>query len=386
MPLPAYPFTYQPEISPSWLNYCAVLNGHAPRDVTRPFRYLELGCGRGYSVLLHAAAHPCGEFHAVDRDACAIAGARALADACGVRNVTFHAAPFDRTPVQGPFDFIVLHGVYSWVDAATRASLRALLHTRLASEGLVYVSYNCLPGWASELPLRRLLREFGTNVGAAARELERLRACDLAYFRAHPAAERAVRSWAGRPEGYLAQEYLAEACDALWSVDVIDEMAAADLNWIASATPRDQHEALLVDEATSRAVAALATPRLRALALDFAVNRSFRRDVFVRGGRAGGGAALGDMKLRPSAATIPQSIVMPRGRIHFRADFTLALQRVMAGGEISLGDAVTDLGGPKAARNLLWLIAGGVLTPAAPDEKAFMALRARLGRMGVAPP
>ena len=387
MSLPVYPITYQPETSPSWLNYTAALSGSATRDLRRPFRYLELGCGRGYSALLHAAAHPNGEFHAVDRETGAIAGARAWAQACGVRNVTFHAAPFTEAAPGGRFDFIVLHGVYSWVDAATRASLRALLGASLAPGGLAYVSYNCLPGWAAEAPLRRLLSEFsdGGDVGAAARELERLRACGFAYFKAHPSAERAVRSWAGRPEGYLAQEYLADACEALWAVDVIDEMAAAGLAWIASATPRDQHEALLVDEETARAVAGLGTPRRQTLALDFAVNRSFRRDVFMCGTAVRDAAALGAVKIRRFGDAIPQSIVMPRGRIHFGAEFIAALQKIMADGSIGLDQAVAALGEPRAARNILWLIAGCALAPAAPDEKALMELRARLSRMGVAP-
>ena len=63
-----YPITYQRETAPSWLNYAAALGGGGARDLTRRFRYLELGCGRGYSALLHAAAHPTGEFVAIDRD------------------------------------------------------------------------------------------------------------------------------------------------------------------------------------------------------------------------------------------------------------------------------------------------------------------------------
>ena len=387
MSLPAYPITYQPETSPSWLNYTAALSGAATCDLKRPFRYLELGCGRGYSALLHSAAHPGGDFHAVDRDTGAIAAARAWADACGVRNVTFHAAPFAQTALEGRFDFIVLHGVYSWVDAAARARVRVLLRDLLAPGGLGYVSYNCLPGWAGELPLRRLLNEFsmGGDADAAARELERLRACGFAYFKAHPSAERAVRSWAGRPEGYLAQEYLADACEVLWAVDVMDEMAAVGLTWIASATPRDHHEALLVDEEASRAIAGLGTARLRTLALDFAVNRSFRRDVFVRGEPVRDSVALGAVKIRLCGDAIPLSIVMPRGRIHFGADFIAALQKIMAGGAIGLDQAVAALGEPRAARNILWLIAGGALAPAMPDEKAFMGLQARLSRIGIAP-
>ncbi|MEI9888625.1 MAG: class I SAM-dependent methyltransferase [Rhizomicrobium sp.] len=379
----AYPITYQRETSPSWLNYAAVLNGAASRDLARPFRFLELGCGRGYSALLHAAAHPAGEFVAVDRDAAAIAQARGWAASCGVRNVRFVAAGFDAAGLKDlpRFDFVVLHGVYSWVSAPTRAVLCALLRDSLLPGGLAYVSYNCLPGRAGELPLRRLLQEFGGGDGA--REIERWRALGFGYFKTHPAAALAVKSWAAQPQGYLAQEYLAEACEALWSVDVADEMAQAGLRWIASATLRDRHDALLVDDATARAIAGLATPRLRTLALDLAVNRAFRRDVFVRGdaGQDGGGAALGDLMIAAAGEPIPDSIVMPRGRIRFQPDFAAALRRVMADGPIRLGDAIRALGG--GARNLLWLIAAGALAPAVPDAAAARATQEALERQGV---
>ncbi len=382
-----YPITFQRETAPSWLNYAAALNGGGVRDLTRPFRCLELGCGRGYSALLHAAAHPAGAFVALDRDARAIAQAQDWAARNAVTNVQFVCASFADAALRTlpHFDFIVLHGVYSWVDSATRAALRALLRGRLAPGGLGYVSYNCLPGWAAELPLRRLLNEFGAagEAAAAARQVQKLRG--LSYFRAHPAAERAVKSWAAQPEAYLAQEYFGEACEALWSVDVMDEMAEAGLAWVASATLRDAHTALLADDATARAVAGLATPRLRTLAMDFAVNRAFRRDIFARGGlsRGHGGAALLDLMIASSGESIADSIVVPRGRIRFQPDFAAAVQRVMADGPIRLGDAIGALGGGDAARNLLWMVAAGLLAPAPPDLKAAARLRQALQRQGI---
>lgn len=396
MPMPddrgaaAYPVTYQRETSPTWLHHAAVLGGAAARDPARPFRYLELGCGRGYSALIHAASHPNGEFHACDRDATVIDEARGWARALELKNIEFHAASFEEIAAREtpPFDYIAAHGVYSWVREAARATIRGLLRERLAPGGLAYVSYNCLPGWAGELPLRRFLAELsGGGVEAGARELDRLRAAGLAYFAAHPAADRAVASWAGQPVGYLAHEYLAEAWEPMWSVDMIDAMAAEGLYFAGSATLRDAHEALLVDAAAARAIAQLATPRLRMLAMDFAVNRGFRRDVFAKGAPVADAnrTALRDL-LIGGAGDIAESIVVPRGRISFNAEFIAALRALMVKGPVRLGDAVRALGDTEeAARNLLWLTAAGSLAPVAPDQAAGERARADLKRLGVVP-
>ena len=80
-------------------------------------------------------------------------------------------------------DFIVAHGVYSWVGAAQRQSIRRLVRDSLKPGGLLYLSYNSLPGWAGEMPLRKLLVELaagdtGLTSARAARallSLERLK-------------------------------------------------------------------------------------------------------------------------------------------------------------------------------------------------------------------
>ena len=83
------------------------------------------------------------------------------------------------------FDLIAMHGTWSWISAGNRHLVVEILRRLLAPGGVCLISYNCLPGWAGELPLRRLLNEFsaGGDAGAAARELERLRACGFAYFK-----------------------------------------------------------------------------------------------------------------------------------------------------------------------------------------------------------
>ena len=60
----------------------------------------------------------------------------------------------------GKFDFITLHGVYSWVAPELRSCILGIIHQHLKPGGLVQVTYNAMPGWSSLLPVRELLRYF----------------------------------------------------------------------------------------------------------------------------------------------------------------------------------------------------------------------------------
>lgn len=376
-----YPVTYQRETAPAWLHYAATLAGAVAADPGKPFRAMELGCGRGFSTLIHAAANPASEFHAVDADDAAIAGARDWAKAVGLDNATFHNVLFDHPSLRalGKFDFIVLHGVYSWVDEAARATLRDLVPQLLADNGVVYLSYNCLPGWSAEIPLRRLLGELGNaapsgeRVGYAVKHADALRKAGFGFFTAHPTADRAVAGLGDQPAGYLAQEYLADAWEPMWSLDVHEAMAGAGLAYAASATLHDNYDALLLSGTAASAIAQLPTPRLQTLARDFAVNRTFRRDLFVHANRSATRRDPGALLLGHTGdiETLPDNIVTPRGRITFAADFIAALRTLLANGPVRLDAATRVLstkGKPdEAMRNLLWLTAGGVLQPFATD-------------------
>jgi hypothetical protein len=362
---PAYPATYQPELAPVWLHHAARLGGFACADPARPFSYLELGSGQGFSSLLHAACYPHATFHVVDRDTRAIDKLHALAAHLGnIGNLHAHALDLRSLPITlAGFDFIVAHGVYSWVDVNTRTTLRDLLAQRLVSDGLCYVSYNCMPGWSAEIPLRRLLLELDGH--APHREI-----AQLGYFRANPVAARAIAALDSRPAGYVAQEYLAPDWDALWSVDVIGDMERAGLDFAGSATLREFHPELLLDDAAHATVTALPTDRLRMLAIDFALNRSLRRDLFVRSD-SHRRAAVDPRELVVGCASdsrcIADSILVPRGRVRFQADFIARVREIPERGPFALGDAARALSADDretTVRNLLWLVAGGALTPA----------------------
>ena len=380
----SYPDKFFRELSPTWLNYVAALNGAAPHDLDRPFTYLELGCGFGHSTIANAGAFPHAEFHACDFNPQHVEGGRRNAAALGIANVRFHRASFEELLEQDlpGFDFITLHGVYSWVDAAARGAIRDVIRDQINPGGLVYLSYNCLPGWASEVPLRRLLLELAaTESGdsaersqAALQSLQQLRAGKLRFFAANPEAQNAIDAYAKGPSNYLAHEFLNRTWEPFYCIDVADELAQSDLTYLGSATFADNHQPLIVDELAAAAAAKLPTLRQRRLAIDFAANQRFRRDVFVRGradlppadiARNLNAIVIGSLG---DPLKIGTKARVPRGEIRFQDDFIHELRQLMLRGSFTIGEAVAALGGAgrdatELTRNLIYLVAAGTLTP-----------------------
>ena len=210
-----------------------------------------------------------------------------------------------------------------------REAIRRIIRRRLKPGGLVYLSYNCLPGWAVEAPLRKLLIEIGaTGTGDTRQRTERaLRSVQglsdrkLRYFTANPAAAAAVDAYVRSPSSYLVHEFLNEAWEPFYASDVADELAEAGARFLGSATLVDNYPALVVSGEAAAAVSELGTERQRQLAVDFAVNRRFRRDVFVGGdegrgeaadGRHLGAAVVGSL----DPERIVEKTVVPRGALH----------------------------------------------------------------------
>jgi hypothetical protein len=188
---------------------------------------------------------------------------------------------------------------------------------------------------------------------------------------ANPACAAAVAAYARAPIPYVAHEFLNATWEPFYGVDIADQLQEAGVAYVGSATLTDNHAALLVDESTLRSIGHLPSERQRRLALDFATNQQFRRDVFWR--PSGPGRASGpDCSLVgciDDPLQLPAQIRVPRGRVHFQPAFILRLRELLAAGPLTIGTAVGELGGGTRAaadeirRNLLYLVAAGALAP-----------------------
>ncbi len=144
-----------PQSAPGQLAAIAHLFGLDVPDVSSS-RVLEIGCAGGGNLIPFAAAHPGARAVGIDLSQVQIEQGRARVGALGLDNLELIAGDIARMDLTGlgQFDFIIAHGVYSWVPDEVQNALLAAVRGALAPDGVCYVSYNTYPGWKSKEVLR----------------------------------------------------------------------------------------------------------------------------------------------------------------------------------------------------------------------------------------
>jgi SAM-dependent methyltransferase len=304
-----YTHAFYPEMAPAHLAFSLLLRGVEPPPA-RGFSYAELGCGQGLTTNLLAGLHPASRFEAMDLLPSHMDKAKALAADCGNANVAFHQESFaDFARRDGPgFDIIALHGVWTWVDEANRAILLDIVRRRLNPGGALFLSYNCLPGWAADMPVRQLLLErVEADRGPLAERITR--ALDFllglsrqgGYFDHVPGASALIESLQGKTDAYIAHEYLNRHWRPFYHAEVAERMAGAGLDYAASATLQPLSWRLTPAQAQMAA-----TETLR----DTLGYTRFRRDIFTKDARR-----LSAEERRKRLGALRFGLIVPRAEL-----------------------------------------------------------------------
>lgn len=144
IPYPSHSFS---QTHPGHLATLATLLGMNPPPVTE-CRVLELGCASGGNIIPMALGLPHSEFVGVDLSVRQIEAGQARIATLGLENVRLEQRDImEIEPDFGRFDYIIAHGVYSWIPAPVRDKLLAVCQQNLAPNGVAYISYNTYPGW-----------------------------------------------------------------------------------------------------------------------------------------------------------------------------------------------------------------------------------------------
>jgi len=278
------------ELSPARLRLAAALNGLVPPPSV-DFDYCELGCAHGDTLAGLAAAHPEARFLGVDLSAAHVASAKRLARDGALENIGVLERDFSDLVHEdiGEFDYIVAHGVLSWVSPDKRKALLDFAKAKLKPGGLLHVSYNTMPGWASVEPLRQLLLFGGageTSLDRARTGLEFARSMQRAgaeYFLKNPAASEMLETMARAGLPYVVHEYLHEHWAPMYFARVAWEMAASDLHFVGVLPIHLNFRDTALTESNEKLLASV-TDRVTFESLkDFAVDEFFRRDLYVKG-------------------------------------------------------------------------------------------------------
>jgi SAM-dependent methyltransferase len=288
-----YTFGYYRELSPGLIDFALLLAGYAP-PARQDMTYLELGFGQGLSANIHAAACPggyWGEDFNPDHAATAAGWAAASGAEAHFTGESFaELAARDDLPA---FDYIVMHGIWSWVPPPARADILDVLRRRLKPGGVVYVSYNAQPGWTEILPLRHLMAMVARTDAATGEAVPgaiddafafagRLHAAGAAFFAAVPGAKRRLDAIAGLSRAHLAHDHFNPTWTPMYVAEVAEALGGAGLDYATSASLLDQLDELNLTPEQAALLAETSDPIQRESVRDFLVYQNFRRDLFIR--------------------------------------------------------------------------------------------------------
>jgi predicted O-methyltransferase YrrM len=351
-----YTAGFYPEQSPVFLNFACVLNGVEPVDLSRSFTYFELGFGRGVTANLLAAANPQGRFYAADFNPGHVAGARRMAATAGLDNLTLLENSFEQlaagaVPDLPQFDFITLHGIYTWVTAENRAHIVRFLDRYLKPGGVVYLSYNAMPGWSGSLPLQRLIIEHAQlHPGRSDAQIKGAREF-IAKMKEHNSGYLTSPLIAGRldmlqkmPPNYLVHEYMHKHWQPMYFADVARDLAEAKLDFVGSADLSANYPLVFMSAEKVAMINESGDPLFKQTVQDYFFNTSFRKDVFVRGARQMGPIRRSEvlaqfgLVLTVPRAKASQVFKLPNGETQGKAELYEPIFDALADGPRTLAD------------------------------------------------
>lgn len=257
-------------------------------------RVLELGCAHAVNLLPQATALPSARFVGVDLSPRQIEVAERRVKALGLANVRVSCADvMDLELGDQRFDYVVAHGLFSWVPDAVRDRVLTLAREVLAPNGVLYLSYNAMPAWGIRDGVRRAIVEL---VGDASDDRERVRRArdGLAALRtswplegtpegALLAAE--IDELRDKPDAYLLHEYLVPFSRAYWLREMIELARGARLTYVDDVAPSGLSPEAI--EHTRAAISSALEERSRDRVavdqlLDVVTFKQFRASLFCR--------------------------------------------------------------------------------------------------------
>ncbi len=257
----------------------------------------ELGFGQGISANFHAAASVT-QWYGTDFNPSQAGFGQELAaiSGSGAKLYDEAFADFANRPELADFDYIGLHGIWSWISDQNRAVIVDFIRRKLKVGGVLYISYNTLPGWAAFAPMRHLMTQHAEVIGAEGHGIvsrvdgaiaftEKLLTTNLAYVRANPQIADRIKKITEQNRNYLAHEYFNRDWHPMHFATMAEWLEPAKLSYACSAHYLDHIDALNLTVEQQNFLKEIPDSMFRESVRDFMVNQQFRRDYWVKGAR-----------------------------------------------------------------------------------------------------
>ena len=292
LPYSSYAYLHS---APEQLAAVATLFGLPGPDVATS-RVLELGCASGGNLIPFALRHPAAKATGLDISGVQIDEGRDYIARLDVDNVVLDQADFLQVdPAKlGEFDYIIAHGVYSWISPAAQEAVLEIIGRCLSPSGVAFVSYNTYPGWKAKEILRDAMlmhagagRSPSEQVAYGRSMLAFLQNTSLKTGATAAALSENLAQILRSPASYMAHDYLEPFNLPCYFGEFLERTGKHGLAYLAEAQPSMMMPSNYGQELSRQLYGALGDDQVRVEQyLDFAISRSFRQTLLVRSERA----------------------------------------------------------------------------------------------------
>lgn len=288
-----YTYGYYKELSPNYQKFCLLLSGIDTPDNTQEQNHCELGFGQGVSLNVHTASN-LGNFYGTDFNPAHAAHANILAEKSKT-NHHFYDASFEELLAKDlpQFDSISLHGIWSWISHENQAIVLKFIRKYLKPNGIVYISYNCLTGWAANMPIRELFHSHFKFNSKSHNPLQKVKdSLDFSealllqepvFATRNPNALKKVLELKEQNPNYLIHEYLNQDWQCFSFQQVIKTLEDIKLSYASSSDLNIHLDDINFSEQHQNFINSIEHPIFKEQCRDYFANAQFRRDLFVRG-------------------------------------------------------------------------------------------------------
>src|SRR6185503_19157364 len=205
---------------------------------------LEIGCSMGGNLVVMAQDHPRSRYIGIDASGRQIAEGWKTVEALGLQNLQLkHMDVLELGEDLGKFDYIICHGVFSWVPARVQNKILEICQRQLSANGIAYISYNTYPGWHIRGIVRDMMFYRGTQFQDPAAALAQAKSLVLFVAQATKGADTPyqrllqseLKHLTQMEDYYLHHEHLEENNQPLYFHEFARKVAVNGLQYLGDA-------------------------------------------------------------------------------------------------------------------------------------------------------
>ncbi len=255
-------------------------------------RVLDIGCAEGNNIIPMAWHLPNSEFVGIDLSEVQIESGLKLIDSLSLTNIQLYSDDISKLNTRHyesrykKFDYIILHGVFSWVPPELQKTILDVVQSLLNPNGLIYISYNTYPGWHAQMVLRDAMilhcddnespEQTIKKIPDALRYLKRFfKAADNEFTHYNTKRLNALEQHSG---SYLYHEFLETHNNPLYVSDFIRKANNSGLQYLSDALLAFDNTLILGSQRNT--LLSKIDDRFKKLQyMDFMINQRFRRSL-----------------------------------------------------------------------------------------------------------